>query len=223
MSAMKPPKAGASAVRLAVAVAAVAMADVALVAIMSGTAAGATATPTITAAAAGANSELDRVMAKLAQRRHSQAEFTERQYLAVLNRPIDASGTLLYDAPDHLEKRTLLPKPSSLTLQGSQLTVVTGKHRHVMDLAQYPDALAFIASIRSTLAGDRAGLERIFSLDFTGTFDRWTLELAPLDRKLARTVAHIRIDGEGDAVHTVEIRQSDGDRSVMSIRALESP
>jgi len=32
------------------------------------------------------------------------------QQLAMLERPLQSSGELLYDAPDRLEKRTLKPK-----------------------------------------------------------------------------------------------------------------
>jgi len=88
-----------------------------------------------------------------------------------------------------------------------------------LDLKQYPQVLPFIESIRATLAGDRAALERVFKVDFAGQFERWTLDLTPLDSKLARTVKAIHIEGEKDFIHTVEIREADGDRSLMTISA----
>jgi hypothetical protein len=51
----------------------------------------------------------------------------------------------------------------------------------------------------------------------------WTLELVPRDATLARTVQRVRIEGERDAIHTVEIRQSDGDLSLLTIGADVSP
>ncbi len=56
-----------------------------------------------------AGEDLDELMHLLAQRRHGRVEFIEQQFLAVLHRPIESSGELRYDAPDRLEKRTLLP------------------------------------------------------------------------------------------------------------------
>ena len=132
---------------------------------------------------------------------------------------MESSGDLLYDAPDRLEKKTLKPKPEDLVLEGGVVSAQRGKRHYTLDLKQYPQVLPFIESIRATLAGDRAALERIFKVEFTGEFERWTLELVPLDAKLAKTVKEIHMEGEKDFIHTVEIREADGDRSLMTISA----
>src|SRR5215469_14377515 len=71
---------------------------------------------------------LEQLMHSLAQRKHGKVTYVEEDYLAILDRPVKSSGVLVYDAPDHLEKRTLRPKPQSLVLQGDELTVRRG-HR----------------------------------------------------------------------------------------------
>jgi hypothetical protein len=162
-------------------------------------------------------SNLDRVMGALAERRQGHVSFTEKKFIAMLDQPVESSGELLYTAPDRLEKRTLKPKPEDLVLEGGVVTAQRGKHHYTLDLKQYPQVLPFIESIRATLAGDRAALERVFKVDFTGNFERWNLELAPLDARLARTVSIIHIEGAKDFIHTVEIREADGDRSLMTI------
>jgi len=162
-------------------------------------------------------SDLDRVMGALAQRKQGHVTFTEKKFIAMLDKPVESSGELLYDAPDRLEKKTLRPKPEDLVLEGGVVSAQRGKRHYVLDLKQYPQVLPFIESIRATLAGDRAALERVFKVEFTGSFDRWTLELAPLDAKLAGSVKSIHIEGEQDFIHTVEIREADGDRSLMTI------
>jgi outer membrane lipoprotein-sorting protein len=174
------------------------------------------------AAAAGAADALDEVMHSLAQRRHGQVSFVEQQFLSLLKRPVESYGELTYDAPDHLEKRTIEPRPETLVVDGEVVTVRRGRRSHMLDLKAYPQILPFIESIRATLAGDRAALERLFRLQFTGSELRWTLVLTPLDAQLAKTVAEIRIDGARDELSRVEIRQSDGDRSLMTLRAHSS-
>ena len=62
--------------------------------------------------------DLDEVMRLLAMRQHGQVEFVEQHFLAILKHPIESSGEMRYDAPDHLEKRTLLPRPETLVLDG---------------------------------------------------------------------------------------------------------
>jgi len=162
-------------------------------------------------------SNLDRVMGALAERKHGHVSFTEKKFIAVLDKPVESSGELLYDAPDRLEKKTLRPKPEDLVLEGGVVSAQRGKRHYTLDLKQYPQVLPFIESIRATLAGDRAALEKIFKVDFGGDFEHWTLELVPLDARLARTVKGIHIEGEKDFIHTVETREADGDRSLMTI------
>jgi hypothetical protein len=179
--------------------------------------------PLALAAAAADNSDLDRVMGALAQRKHGHVSFEEKKFIALLDRPVESSGELSYDAPDRLEKRTIKPKPESLVLQGGIVSAQRGRHHYVLDLKQYPQVVPFIESIRATLAGDRAALERVFKVDFAGSFEHWTLGLAPLDSKLAKTVKEIHIEGEKDLVDSVEIREADGDRSLLTIGAAASP
>jgi hypothetical protein len=174
-------------------------------------------------AAAPPSGDLDAVMALLAARQHGRVEFVEQQFLAVLEHPVESSGELRYDAPDRLEKRTLLPRPETMLLAGGELTVERGARRHVLDMQRYPQIQPFVESIRATLAGDRAALERVFRVDFEGSVERWTLTLVPSDRQLLSTVKQVRIDGSRDQLHKVEIREADGDRSLMTLRAPAAP
>lgn len=167
--------------------------------------------------------DLDQVMGMLAMRQHGRVEFIEQQFLKVLSHPIESSGELRYDAPDRLEKRTLKPRAETLVLTGETLSVERAHSRRVMDLHAYPQVLPFVESIRATLAGDRKALERLFRLDFAGSVSRWTLTLVPLESKVKQSVSQVRIDGAGDQLLKVEIRQPDGDRSLMTLRPSTLP
>lgn len=175
------------------------------------------------AAPAADSHELDQVMAMLAMRQHGRVEFIEQHFLSVLSRPIESSGELRYDAPDRLEKRTLKPHAETLVLQGEELTVDRAGHHRVMDMHAYPQMLPFVESIRATLAGDLKTLEQLFRLDFTGNVSRWTLTLVPLESKVKQSVSQVRIEGAQDQLLKVEIRQPDGDRSLMTLRPSTLP
>jgi len=165
------------------------------------------------------DSDLDRIMSALAQRKHGHVTFVEKKFIAMLDRPVESSGELLYDAPDRLEKKTLKPRSESLVIESGVISAQRGRRHYVLDVKQYPQVMPFIESIRATLAGDRAALERVFKVELAGNFDEWTLVLRPLDSKLARTVKEIHIEGETDLIHLVEIREADGDRSLLTIGA----
>lgn len=162
---------------------------------------------------------LDQVMALLAQRQHGTADFTETKYLAVLTRPLVSTGELHYDAPDHLEERTLTPKAQSLVLDHGMLDMQLGKRHRSVRLADYPQLAPLLDCIRATLAGDRAALERVFALEFHGDLDQWQLQLQPRAPGTLASVKRIQIHGQHDAISTVEVLQSDGDRSLMNITA----
>jgi Outer membrane lipoprotein carrier protein LolA-like len=179
----------------------------------------ATAVPSAVASATEAPStqDLDKLMGLLAQRQHGHVTFVEEHFLAVLDRPVESSGELLYDAPDHLEKRTLKPKPETVVLEHGVITAHRGRHTYVLNLSDYPQIVPLIDSIRATLAGDRASLERIFKVTLDGALDHWKLVLLPSDTAVAKSVKQIRIEGAQDAIHSVEIQQADGDRSLLTI------
>jgi hypothetical protein len=167
--------------------------------------------------AGAADPDLDRLMALLAERTQGHVSFVEQDYLAVLDRPVETSGELVYERPDRLEKRTLAPRPASLILDKGNLTIQSGQRKRRLALQDYPQIAPFIESIRATLAGDRAALEQVFQLSFAGSLAHWTLSLVPRDKKLQRIVREIRIEGARDELHIVNILQADGDRSIMTI------
>jgi hypothetical protein len=178
------------------------------------------AAPSGRAGAADADDGLVQLMQQLAQRQHRHADFVERQFIAILDRPLEASGELFYDAPDHLEKRTLTPRSESLILDHGELSILRGKHTYALRLRDYPQIAPLVDSIRATLAGDLPALNRTYSLTFASSVDGWTLALVPRDAKLAGVIAKIRISGASDMIRVVEIQRAGGDHSVMTISAL---
>ena len=164
---------------------------------------------------------LDSLMSLLAQRHHGEANFTEEKTLSVLQQPLKSSGLLLYDAPDHLEERTLLPRPQSVVLDHGMLSMHIGAHTRTLRLSDYPQLAPLIDSIRATLAGERATLERVFEVSFTGTLENWQLHLVPRDPQVSATLQQIDLEGQLDAVSEVRVQQRDGDRSLMHITPRE--
>lgn len=165
----------------------------------------------------------EQLLQRLSARRHGHVAFTEVQRLSILDQPLHSSGELRYDAPDRLEKRTLEPRAEVLLLENGMLTMERGHRRRSVALREVPQAAPFIESVRATLAGDRAALERYFTLQFRGDLDQWTLELTPADATLRRSVRRILITGAQDRIRTVEIDQSDGDSSTLTLGADLAP
>jgi len=161
---------------------------------------------------------LDRLMAGMRQSRTESAHFVELKTVRLLTRPIRATGTLTYVAPDKLEKITVTPAPETIKLEGGLLT---GKRAYgeefSVDIDSHEDIAALVEGIRSTLAGDLATLQRYYEIAFSGDGEHWQLDLAPKARKVRETVDKIRIQGRGTAIGTIIVSEKDGDRSEMTI------
>lgn len=160
---------------------------------------------------------LDALMRSLAQTRTGHAHFVEEKSIALLDAPVVATGELVYRAPDHLERRTLTPQPESMVVDADTLVIERDGRSFHLQLHDYPELAAFIESIRGTLAGDRARLEKAYRLSLEGAADNWTLQLLPIDERMQAVVWRIRISGAHATVRRIEITQADGDRSVMRI------
>jgi Outer membrane lipoprotein carrier protein LolA-like len=169
------------------------------------------------AVAASSADPLDALMHELAARRHGHVAFTEVQHLAMLDRPLESSGELLYEAPDRLEKRTLRPRPETLVLERGTLSATRGQRTRTLELAAWPQLAPLLEGLRATLAGDRSALERVFNVTLDGDAMHWILHLAPREAAAARVVRQVSIAGAGADLKTVEILTADGDRSVLTV------
>jgi len=158
-----------------------------------------------------------RLMAQLAQVQATQARYSEVRRVAVLQKPLQLSGTLLYERPALIEKRQILPFSEVIRVDGNWLTVEReGKTRRIA-LLNEPLVAALVETLRATLAGDGAELERLYSVRVGGTRQRWTLALTPREIEVAGVVKSIGIAGSGSRIVRLEILEPGGDGSVMTI------
>jgi outer membrane lipoprotein-sorting protein len=170
------------------------------------------------AAHAADNWTLDRLMNTLGAKKSGRAHFTETRYLKIAQQPLESSGELVFNAPDHLEKHTVSPKPENLVVDGDMLTVDRNGHKTTIPLRNYPELGAFIESIQATLAGNRFALEKAYKVTVDGHGNDWTMTLIPTDSRMSAKVASIVLAGAGDLLTRVEIKQADGDHSLMRLQ-----
>lgn len=161
--------------------------------------------------------DLPELMGLLAKQKNGEARFTEQRFVRGLEGPLDASGTLSFQAPDRLVRRTLSPRPETMTVDGNTLTLSRGGRTRTLTLDSMPELLGMVEAMRSTLNGNAQTLERYFRHTLTGSADKWALELVPIDERLAAQVRSLRLTGRAGEVLGVEMEFIGGDRSVMAI------
>jgi hypothetical protein len=164
-----------------------------------------------------ADFDVPKLMEALRTQLPQRATFHETKEIAILDRPVESTGELNFTPPDRLEKRTIRPRAERMVVQGDLLTIERAGRQQTFTLSQHPEIAALIDSIRGTLAGDYASLQKSYAMTVQGDLQDWRLALRPKDDALAKIVARIQIAGTQARVRRVEIEQADGDRSVMVV------
>ena len=172
---------------------------------------------TFTARAQTTPFALEQLMQLLAQVKTGEASFVEKRYVSMLERTLESSGKLTFEAPDSFTRETLKPRQERMAVVGNMVTMSVGSRSRTVPLDSVPEAAVIFEAIRGTLTGNRAALERNFAPTVSGTPARWTLELVPLMPRLRELVMSVRVSGQQAYVREVVVAMADGDRSVMTI------
>jgi len=163
--------------------------------------------------------DLPALMREMATVPESRTRFVETRHLAMLTRPLELKGSLTYERPNRLTKHVEAPFDETLTVDGETLSLVNktkGQKRDV-SLREQPALGALVESVRATLAGDGAQLERHYRVKLSGGRDAWQLRLVPREAQLRAYVESIALSGAGPRVQRIEVLESGGDSSVMTI------
>jgi outer membrane lipoprotein-sorting protein len=166
---------------------------------------------------AAAGFDVGSLMELLRSQKPGKATFTETKHIAILDRPVESTGELVFTPPDRLEKRSTGLNAERMVVDRETLSIERGGRKQVLSLREHPQVGVFVESIRGTLAGDRSALEKTYTLALEGDAQRWRLTLVPRDKQLAGIVRRVLISGTQAQVRRIEIEQADGDSSVMVI------
>ena len=159
-------------------------------------------------------------MRALAGVKSATATFTERKTISLLSRPLFMDGILRYERPDYLVKKVTSPTVESYEIRGRQLTMENEEEgRRTLLLDDFPLVRAFVASIRATMAGDLEALRDHYRVQLHRKDGRWKLSLLPRSAELAEHVTRIVIQGRGVKLESVQVLETGGDHSLMTIKA----
>lgn len=164
--------------------------------------------------------DLAALMQSLAQVKAGEATFTEKRTSSLLDRPLELSGRLSFEAPDTFIRETLKPRQERMAVVGNQMTMSLGSRSRTVPVDSVAEASIIIEAMRGTLTGNRESLEKHFTVSVTGTSQRWFLELVPREPRLREQISMVRLHGQHAVVREVTIAMTDGDRSVMTIEPI---
>ena len=161
--------------------------------------------------------DLAQLMQSLAKVKAGEATFVETRTVAMLERTLESSGRLSFEAPDTFVRETLKPRREKIAIVGNTVTMSLGSRSRTVPLDSVPEAAVIMEAIRGTLTGNRDAIERHFAAAVSGSPQRWVLELKPREPRLRELVISVRLTGAQSLVREVAVAMADGDRSVMAI------
>jgi len=161
--------------------------------------------------------DLSELMSQLARQKSGEAGFVEQRFVRGVDGPLNSAGTLSFTAPDKLARKTVTPRPESMMVEGNTLTLSRAGRTRTLTLDSMPELQGMVDALRGTLMGDSKLLQQHFRTELAGSPANWTLDLKPLDERLASQVKSVRLSGRQGQVLGVEMEFIGGDRSVMTI------
>ena len=161
--------------------------------------------------------DLSDLMAQLARQKSGEAGFVEQRFVRGVDGPLNSAGTLTFAAPDKLSRRTESPRAESMVVEGNTLTLSRSGRTRTLTLDSMPELQGMVDALRGTLTGDTQLLQRHFRTALACSQANWTLDLSPVDQRLASQVKSVRLSGRQGQVLGVEMEFVGGDRSVMTI------
>lgn len=143
--------------------------------------------------------------------------FEEERHVSFLDGPLRSAGTLSFSPPDRLTRQTLVPEPSLARIEGDELMIVDGGEERRIALDADPSIRAYVAPFRALLAGDRETLERHFEIGIEARPSGWSMRLVPREAAVAERIDRIRVTGSEARIERIEIHETDGDRTVLTL------
>lgn len=152
------------------------------------------------------------VLQALARPAPMRTAFVEVRGSALLKAPLRLAGEYRRPDADTLVREVRSPYLETTTLRAGEAVIARdGKPPRRFALSRVPELAGLQTSFGALLAGDRAGIERTYTVAVRGSRERWTLTLVPKDKALAARVRDIVLYGQGAELRCIETRPAKGE------------
>jgi outer membrane lipoprotein-sorting protein len=176
--------------------------------------------PTI--ASAGQAVTVDELLTGFAKMPGLHAEFRQESHFGLLAEPLVDTGTIHF-ADGRLARRTLAPTPSVVVMDGKGIEFGDGSKSERIDLDGKPAVRQFVDAFTKIFAGDRAGLEGLYRIEFVaGDARSWTLTLVPKVSPMDEIIAKVIVTGTELSIATMRVVERNGDETITSFTNVDT-
>ena len=142
------------------------------------------------------------------------AEFRQESHFGLLAAPLIDTGTIHFSG-GRLARRTLAPTPSVVVMDGSGVEYGDGDKHQRIDLAGKPAVRQFVDAFTKIFAGDRAGLEALYRIEFSAGEGRsWTMRLVPKVSPMDQIIARVEVTGTELEIASMRVVETSGDETL---------
>ena len=173
----------------------------------------------------GAAVSADWILARLQRPLPASTPFLELRGSRLLKTPLRISGRYLRPDADTLVRDVASPYQEITTLRSGEVQIVRkGQAIRRFQLSRAPELAALQASFGALLSGDRAQLDRHYTMASSGQTARWQLVLTPKDAAMKTGVRKIVLHGRGVELRCIETIAAKGEpqRTLLAGAAAEA-
>jgi len=139
-------------------------------------------------------------------------KFSEEKRVALLARPLKSTGTIYFERDKGIARTTLTPKVQHVVLTRTTLRITTDKKSEEIPLDKSKDLKAFALIFPTLLRGDRAELEKSFTIGLHGSDkDWWALTFTPKTDSLKKLIKRVVVFGKKTEIVSLQIAEASGD------------
>jgi len=171
---------------------------------------------------------VDTVLARMARIPGLHCAYREEKRIALLSSPVVTEGVIDYargasPAAHRMARRTRVPSRDVVLIDAGELRMSDGRTTQRIDLASQPVVRSFVDSFLQLLVGDRAALERTYTLSLEPLPEgQWALLMRPRGAPLSQFLREIRFEGRGDALTRMVMTEISSDVTTTTFSDVDS-
>lgn len=156
---------------------------------------------------------VDELLAGFAKMPGLYAEFRQESHFGLLAAPLIDTGTIHF-ADGRLARRTLEPTPSVVVMDDAGIEYGDAESQQRIDLDGKPAVRQFVEAFTKIFAGDRAGLEALYRIQFqAGEGRSWTMTLVPKVSPMDQIIAKVEVTGTELEIAKMRVVETSGDET----------
>lgn len=163
---------------------------------------------------------LKELTAQLSAPTELRAHFSQERTLTGFARTLKAEGTLLVHREHGILWRQRTPFAQDVVLDERGILVDDGTGLKAMAQSDNPQLQSFAKMLKSLFAGDLSALEQYFTLELTGTSEKWQLTLTPTQEPMNLIFSGLELKG-AHYVQEVVLQDKAGDSTKIAFSQLD--